>query len=442
MATEKQPQDLLLLVWVHGFKGNNVTFESFPDRIVHLLQSTHPSLRVASKVFPMYQTRGELHAATLAFVDWLTELVVKLENDHGQGGGAGKAKVVLLGHSMGGLLCVDTARDIAYNTRPGDPMWPRIISVLAFDTPYLGLHPHTFKHHLTQVASYFDQAKSIANAATMVSPFAIGLGLGKFGKKNAGQSKDGKQSPSGHPDSLMRGKDKAAAVNNPATVTNERDEQTKSFWSALSNVQASPKTLYGLGAAALGAAAVGAAYYRREDFVTGWKWGYDHMTFVKNLWDEDGLKQRLGAINELSRDQDVLFTKQVIHATITIIAQKLMMSSYYTHLPPSPPKHLITRTFSILPPIAHPLFSRFKPATNTIASDEVSAHMGMFNATTNDGFYDLGLCVARELGERLEKEGVKRAHGVGEGEVLANDDGESIWRIEKRDDGTEVWIES
>lgn len=66
---------------------------------MHLLQSTHPSLRVESKVFPVYQTRGELNAATLAFVDWLTELVVRLECDHGQGGGAGKARVVLMGHS-------------------------------------------------------------------------------------------------------------------------------------------------------------------------------------------------------------------------------------------------------------------------------------------------------------------------------------------------------
>jgi hypothetical protein len=38
-------------------------------------------------------------AATLAFVDWLTTLVVNLEVNHGAGGGAGKAKVVLMGHS-------------------------------------------------------------------------------------------------------------------------------------------------------------------------------------------------------------------------------------------------------------------------------------------------------------------------------------------------------
>lgn len=44
-------------------------------------------------------TKRQQKAATLAFVDWLTTLVVTLENNHGAGGGAGKARVVLVGHS-------------------------------------------------------------------------------------------------------------------------------------------------------------------------------------------------------------------------------------------------------------------------------------------------------------------------------------------------------
>ena len=77
----------------YSFKGNEVTFESFPDRecfdlelqsmhmrptchmaarcvcpclvlirtgVCHLLRETHPTLRVESRVFPAYQTRGDL----------------------------------------------------------------------------------------------------------------------------------------------------------------------------------------------------------------------------------------------------------------------------------------------------------------------------------------------------------------------------------------------
>ncbi|WVF71695.1 hypothetical protein IAT40_006503 [Kwoniella sp. CBS 6097] len=436
MSAESQPKDLLLLVWVHGFKGNDVTFESFPERISHLLATTHPSLKVESRVFPAYQTRGELTAATLAFVDWLTELVVNLENDHGSGGGAGKAKIVLMGHSMGGLLIADAAKDIAANSREGEMLWPKIVGILAFDTPYLGLHP---KHHLSQAASYVDQARSIASTVGMLSPMALGFGFGKFGKKaeeapaagsSASRSGSGTSSRSGSPSQNSKGKQPETTVKAPVQESEAAQPTTaasRSWFSSMPTmVPPSTKTMYGLGAAALGAVALGTAYYRREDFVTGWKWGYDHMTFVKNLWDDEGMKGRLVAINSLIEDRKIIF------------------HNYYTFLPPSPPKQLVNRTFAILPPMNHPLYPYFNAAANTMATDEVSAHMGMFNPKTNDGFYDLGLEVVRVIGERIEEEGVGRSD-------LANLDQEELfdltekeeasWKVEKDADGHEVWVE-
>ncbi|WWC70424.1 uncharacterized protein I206_104375 [Kwoniella pini CBS 10737] len=440
-----EPKDLLLLVWVHGFKGNDVTFESFPERISHLLATTHPSLKVESRVFPAYQTRGELTAATLAFVDWLTELVVNLENDHGAGGGAGKAKVVLMGHSMGGLLIADAARDIASNTREGEMTWPRIVGILAFDTPYLGLHPPSCaplqKHHLSQAASYVDQARSIASTVGMLSPMALGLGFGKFGKKSEETPEAG---PSGTSRSTApinkngKGKQSESAVLSETTSSTTESTATttsNSFWSKIpAIVPPSTKTMYGLGAAALGAVALGTAYYRREDFVTGWKWGYDHMTFVRNLWDDDGMKGRLVAIHEL------------------IIGRKVVFHNFYTHLPPNPPTQLVSRTFAILPPMTHPLYKYFNAASNNLAKDEVSAHMGMFNPKTNDGFYDLGLEVVRAIGEKIEEEGVGRSDVKGLDEVLAELDdleadeetipaGKAGWGVEKDEKGNEIWVE-
>jgi hypothetical protein len=102
-----------------SFKGTDVTFEKFPDRVQHLIQETTPNVRVKTAVFPVYETKGELvrwdhelgtgvytsdfrlriqTAATERFVDWLTTLTVEEEVNHGQGGGAGKAKIVLCGH--------------------------------------------------------------------------------------------------------------------------------------------------------------------------------------------------------------------------------------------------------------------------------------------------------------------------------------------------------
>ncbi len=113
--------------------------------------------------------------------------------------------------------------------------------------------------------------------------------------------------------------------------------------------------------------------------------------------------------------------------------------SFYSHLPPSPPKELVSRTFAILPPTTHPLYPRFFPSSNTIATDEISAHMGMFNPRTDDGFYDLGLEVVRGLGERIEEEGVGRLGGeVDKGWEKGMMVG---WREEKDEKGKMVWVE-
>ena len=104
--------------------------------------------------------------------------------------------------------------------------------------------------------------------------------------------------------------------------------------------------------------------------------------------------------------------------------------SFYSHLPASPQKQLTSRTFSILPPTSHPLYHLWAPASNTIATDEISAHMGMFNPRTNDGFYDLGLAVASGLAERIEEEGVGRIGGT---EPLREEGMTLSWKDDKEE---------
>jgi len=45
---------------IYSFKGTDVTFEEFPDRIKHLVQATLPKVKVRSEVFPVYETKGDL----------------------------------------------------------------------------------------------------------------------------------------------------------------------------------------------------------------------------------------------------------------------------------------------------------------------------------------------------------------------------------------------
>ncbi|WOO85647.1 uncharacterized protein LOC62_07G009144 [Vanrija pseudolonga] len=373
-------KDVILLVWVHGFKGTDVTFEAFPERVKHVLEQTHPGLAVHSEVFPVYETRGELSAATEAFTEWLTIKVVELENNGGHGGGAGSAKVALLGHSMGGLLIADATARIEASTRNGSPMWPNVVATIAFDTPYLGLHPHVFKHQMSNAANQIGAATSAVSKLDFAALGAGALSLGGLAwtnkkpedtrQKSATTQKSASPSPAGTP--------KPAA--------------TSSWFS-------NNKALVGIGAlAALGVAAAGTAYMRRDDLAGGWKWGYDHMTFVKNLFDEEGMKARLKRIDELRETRNVVF------------------ANHFTLIPPKGFEG--KRTFAIVPSSSGATADAWIPASNSRASDEVEAHTGMFNPRTNDGFYDLGLAVVRDLGLRLQ-ETLSREPGAAERETSA-----------------------
>jgi hypothetical protein len=55
LALTKAKAELLLLVYIHGFKGTNETFKEFPQRLEHMLSETIPDVIVESSVFPAYE---------------------------------------------------------------------------------------------------------------------------------------------------------------------------------------------------------------------------------------------------------------------------------------------------------------------------------------------------------------------------------------------------
>lgn len=184
------------------------------------------------------------------------------------------------------------------------------------------------KHQITQAASYYDTARSVASSIGMLSPVALGLGFGKFGNKTseqanrAGPSRPSSSSASSSTSTSDKskgnrnGKGKEMQSNSQASTQGQSQTTTssKSSWSSWSlpsipSPALNTTTMYGLGALALGAAAAGTAYYRREDFFNGWKYGYEHMTFVRNLWDDEGMKGRLEDLARLSEERNVRFWK-------------------------------------------------------------------------------------------------------------------------------------
>ncbi|KAI0347098.1 hypothetical protein BDW22DRAFT_1351451 [Trametopsis cervina] len=341
-ATTTTAQELLLIIFIHGFKGTDSTFGRFPERLQHTLSTTIQNVHVESIPFPAYETKGELNAAVIRFADWLTQLTVEKEVAHGTGGGAGKARIVLCGHSMGGLLAADALIEFV-RTRADQtaPLWPNIIACLAFDTPYLGLHPSVFKNRATQAASYVQQAHELFTSGTSF-----------FGKKSV---------PPPVPPKVP-----IAALPAPPSAA---DSGWKKWTPAA----------YAVGGALLAAGAAGAAYYKRDDIGVGYTWATDHMKYVGNLWDEGRLRQRLDELFKIEEEMGVMFR------------------TFYTYLPPAHPSHPTPRTFIILPRAPSKYVSHFLQAPNSIAGDEIEAHTGMFDGKTNDGYYELGLITAQLL---------------------------------------------
>jgi pimeloyl-ACP methyl ester carboxylesterase len=120
----------LLIVYIHGFYGNAQSFRSFPAH-VHaylktLLSETHV---IHSKIYPRYKCYRAIEVARDNFSAWLEPHTSPTTD------------VVLVGHSMGGLLAAEVVLMPNQNPYVQHPFKHRILGTVALDAPFLGLHP-------------------------------------------------------------------------------------------------------------------------------------------------------------------------------------------------------------------------------------------------------------------------------------------------------------
>lgn len=137
-------QRKLLIVYIHGFMGTETSFKSFPAHVHSLLAISLAETHVVhSKIYPRYQSRKNISYARDAFSNWLTPH----ESDD--------TDVILIGHSLGGILAAEVV--LLPTHRPGsrDLFQHRILGHIAFDTPFLGMHPGVIS---TGIASLFRSA--------------------------------------------------------------------------------------------------------------------------------------------------------------------------------------------------------------------------------------------------------------------------------------------
>ncbi|KAK4251101.1 hypothetical protein C7999DRAFT_28421 [Corynascus novoguineensis] len=122
----------LLVVYIHGFMGNNSSFRSFPAHVHSLLKNLLGETHVIhTKIYPRYKTYKSIDVACENFSKWLAPHESPTTD------------VVLVGHSMGGLLAADVVL-LPYNHNPSNavPLFRhRILGTISLDAPLLGLHP-------------------------------------------------------------------------------------------------------------------------------------------------------------------------------------------------------------------------------------------------------------------------------------------------------------
>ena len=96
----------LLVIYIHGFYGNDQSFQSFPHHVHYYLREALRETHVIhSKIYPRYKTYRSIEVARDNFSAWL--------EPHE----SATTDTILVGHSMGGLLAADIAMMVGSTPR-------------------------------------------------------------------------------------------------------------------------------------------------------------------------------------------------------------------------------------------------------------------------------------------------------------------------------------
>lgn len=416
-------QKTLLLCFIHGFKGDDNTFGAFPEHLRALLSHALPKISVVVVTYPTFETRGDLSDCVSRFREWLQNKVIDLEVSAGTPSPTidPSVRVILVGHSMGGIVAAETLLSIISDppipppspnnstsnstdplTSTLDFMFPYIQGLLAFDTPYLGISPSVISHN---AESHY---KSASSAYSNLSELAGAFGWGASSPKSP-------PSASPAPKSLPAGPESAKDA---LAASMTEDAAATPAWQRWGK--------YAMFAGAAGAVAAGgaAAYLKRERISAGWSWAGSHLEFVGCLVKGEELQSRLSRLVNLQLERGVGFADLV-----TVLGQGAVGSSHnnepqtfaggWVEISPSSGQRRSERTFCTIPK-TDKMKRCFEKAVNDKAVDEIKAHMGMFFPRDNPGYYTMSERAKELIADWVDLGWYEGSEGV---EVFTQDDG-------------------
>lgn len=361
--------------------------------------------------------------------------------------------VILIGHSMGGIVGAEVIRLLAseqpvpptssrspLNTlqqrQRGQPerveqdheaniadnvfMFPRIQGLMAFDTPFLGVAPGAVSY---TAENHFKTASAAYGAITEVASV---FGWGAKKENNSTQSSNN-----------ILGLLPSAATTSPSTtttaptttMTTTKSTNRRNHSSPAEDAAATPSWQrwgrYAMFTGAAGAVAAGGAaalYTQRDRFSAGWAWSTSHLEFIGCLARPEELRRRLENLARIAGERVVgcanLYTRLGRGAVVVPEgverAQGLGCSGGRRNLPFAITPYIVrsrVRTFCNLPGDvggngkgggngnrngngdtkvnAQDVEMQWIEMVNDKAEDETKAHMTMFLPAENPGFYEM-----------------------------------------------------
>jgi pimeloyl-ACP methyl ester carboxylesterase len=366
---------VLLLCFLHGFKGTDNTFRDFPPDLEQQVAKRLPDHHVQSVIYPKYETKGELAQATEAFVEWLKERVIDCRKEHLDNPWPPTDRnvgVILVAHSMGGFVAADalflTLRDRKSET---DPIFPLIQGILAFDTPYNGLARSMFVYG---AFSNYQKVSNVFNAMTALSvaaPASIGRLAGNRRAAPAAAAVSSSAAGTSTAWQLLAvrtGTVGAIAAGGVAAYMH-REAIMKGVRNIKNLNRASVVEGYHQGVGALGQ---GLAYINRGNVGRSFAWLSDHFTFVGSLLKQKELCRRLDRLAALGGIG--------VHDFYCSLGENGYWSGGY---------FVPERTFCAIPSEEHPARALFERRVMAGAGDEVEAHVSIFRPEKNKGYENI-----------------------------------------------------